>query len=140
MKFNDLNKKLNDKINDTENSTSELMFNIISIFLGISITSAMVAGLEFISGTFIVFYFLSCAWIALTILTISSLMLRRLDKRNIIVIIIWGVYTILWVVTGLFSYDVYKKDSEHESIQEVKSNEGIKEENESENQSLVVQE
>lgn len=137
-KFDDLNKKLDEKISDAENSTSELMFNIISIFLGISITSAMVAGLEFISGTFVVFYFLSCAWIALTILTISSLMLRRLDKRNVIVIIIWSVYTILWVITGLISYNVYKEESEHKSIQEVKSDSNSETINEIDDSTLII--
>lgn len=119
LKFNYLNKRLDDKINDTEKSTTELMFNIISIFLGISITSAMVAGLEFVTRPFIVFYFLSCAWVALTILTISSVLLKRLEK-NIVVIIIWSIYTIIWIGVGRVSLDIYNSSIERTNILEKK--------------------
>lgn len=114
-KFDNLNQKLDDKINATENSTSELMFNIISIFLGITITTSMVAGLEFIEGTFIIFYFLSCAWITLTILMMSSLLLRSSDKKNIIVVVIWFLFTTLWAIIGIKSYDKYDKEVTEEN-------------------------
>ena len=56
------------------------MFNVISIFLGISVTSAMISGIEYVYGKLIIFYFFSCAWIALTILCLSSILLKKIDK------------------------------------------------------------
>ena len=60
IKFDKLNQRLDDKMEETENATSSIMFNVISIFLGISITSAMITGIEYIESEFIIFYFLSC--------------------------------------------------------------------------------
>lgn len=55
LKFDNVNQKLNDKITETENSTSTIMFNVISIFLGISITSAMITGFNNIDPIFTIF-------------------------------------------------------------------------------------
>lgn len=108
-KFDDLNNKLDSKISDAETSTTSLMFNVISIFLGISITNAMISGIELVNSEFILFYFLSCAWIALTILTISTLLLKRIDKRTNIVLIIYIIFSIIWIAIGLISYNSYQK-------------------------------
>lgn len=86
---------------ETENATSSIMFNVISIFLGISITSAMITGIEYIESEFIIFYFLSCAWIALTILTISAIYFKRIVCKTIIITVIYGIFTIIWIIVGL---------------------------------------
>lgn len=101
IKFDKLNQRLDDKMEETENATSSIMFNVISIFLGISITSAMITGIEYIESEFIIFYFLSCAWIALTILTISAIYFKRIDCKTIIITVIYGIFTIIWIIIGL---------------------------------------
>ncbi len=101
IKFDKLNQRLDDKMEETENATSSIMFNVISIFLGISITSAMITGIEYIESEFIIFYFLSCAWIALTILTISAIYFKRIDCKTIIITVIYGIFTIIWIIVGL---------------------------------------
>ena len=132
LKFDNVNQKLDDKITETENSTSTIMFNVISIFLGISITSAMITGFNNINPIFTIFYFMSCAWIALTILTISSIYLKRLDKKTYIILGLYIVYSIIWINIGLLSYNLYKEKIENESINtkevsESKDNEDRKE-------------
>lgn len=77
------------------------MFNVISIFLGISVTSAMISGIEYVHGKLIIFYFFSCAWIALTILCLLSILLKKIDKQLSIVLIIYILYTIVWIFMGI---------------------------------------
>ena len=101
IKFDKLNQRLDDKMEETENATSSIMFNVISIFLGISITSAMITGIEYIESEFIIFYFLSCAWISLTILTISAIYFKRIYCKTIIITVIYGIFTIIWIIVGL---------------------------------------
>lgn len=116
LKFDNVNQKLDDKITETENSTSTIMFNVISIFLGISITSAMITGFNNINPIFTIFYFMSCAWIALTILTISSIYLKRLDKKTYIILGLYIIYSIIWINIGLLSYNLYDEKIKNESI------------------------
>lgn len=119
LKFDSVNQKLDDKITETENSTSTIMFNVISIFLGISITSAMITGFNNIDPIFTIFYFMSCAWIALTILTISSIYLKRLDKKTYIILVLYIVYSIIWIAIGLMSYNLYKEENEKINTEEI---------------------
>lgn len=79
-KFDFFNNKLDEAIAKTETNLSSIVFNVISIFLGISVTSAMISGIEYVHGKLIIFYFFSCAWIALTILCLSSILLKKIDK------------------------------------------------------------
>ncbi len=127
-KFEKVNQRLDDKIIEAENSTTSIMFNVISIFLGISITSAMISGIEYISSEFIVFYFFSCAWIALTIITISALYLKKPDIKSIVIIIIYFLFTIAWITIGLISYKNYEVvQNDQINTKEVYSNSNVNE-------------
>ena len=133
LKFDNVNQKLDDKITETENSTSTIMFNVISIFLGISITSAMITGFNNIDPIFTIFYFMSCAWIALTILTISSIYLKRLDKKTYIILGLYIIYSIIWINIGLLSYNLYDEKIKNESINTKEVSESKDNENKKEN-------
>lgn len=62
---------------------------------------------------------MSCAWIALTILTISSIYLKRLDKKTYIILGLYAVYSIVWVGIGLMSYNLYKEENENINTEEI---------------------
>ena len=114
IKFEKVNKKLDDQITETENSTSSIMFNVISIFLGISITNAMITGFDKMKPEFVIFYFFSCAWIALTILTVGALYFKKLDKKTVIILIIYSIVTTLLITIGIYSYKEYDKNNNKE--------------------------
>lgn len=122
-KFDRLNERLDDKILETENTTNSIMFNVVSIFLGISITSAMITGIEFISSEFVLFYFLSCAWVALTILTISAIYLKKFDTKTTIILIIYTIFSIVWIGVGIISYSLYEPKQDNIESKEQNSNE-----------------
>lgn len=113
--FNEYNKKMDETAKETQEHTSSLLFNVISIFLGISITSAMITGFRNVEAEFTIFYFMSCAWMALTIITVAALYLKT-NNNNKPIVVIYIIFSILWILIGIVSYDIYKENNPKENI------------------------
>lgn len=97
-------KYIDKKIANIDELLSSILFNVISIFLGISIVTSMVAGMEYIESNYILFYFMSCAWIAITILVISSYLLKSDTSKVKCILNYYLIYTLIYIIIGIVSF------------------------------------
>jgi len=115
-KTNILEKNFNDEIKHTIEDTQEVannsLFSIAAIFLGITLVSAMVAGIQYIDKELVILYFLSIGWVAITVLGIASIMIKRFNKKSIAIILIIALYTAGILAIG---YNTYKNKEKREN-------------------------
>lgn len=99
-------KALTEKVTkDTNEITGNMLFSIAAIFLGISLISAIIECIKDMPTELMLFFFSVTAWIALTVITISALILRSDDKkfkkiRDIYIVfsVIMGIITIFHIM------------------------------------------
>ena len=76
-----LNKKINESFQKSENSLKEItggtLFSIASVFLGISLTSSLVSGVQYIESNYILLYFITCLLIAVVTIGLSAIFMRK---------------------------------------------------------------
>lgn len=111
--MNDLEEKFNketaQKIEDTEEVSNGHYFNIASVYLGISLVSAMVAGIEFINKDYFLLYFLTIGWIALVVIGFTSILIRRFNKKSVFILAIIAIYTLVLLHFGYKTYDIIER-------------------------------
>lgn len=117
------NKKINmlsntiDKIaNETEQNLKDItggtLFSIASVFLGISLTSALVAGVQGINNCFVILYFMTCLLISVVTIGIAAIFMRKFDIKSIVILIIIILVSIVWGITAHFTYKNYDEINE----------------------------
>lgn len=75
-------KKITKKVTDDTNEiTGNMLFSIATVFLGISLTSAIIESVKKMPAELMLFFFSATAWIALSVITISALILRSDDEK-----------------------------------------------------------
>lgn len=111
-----LNKKINiyDKtikktFQESEKSLKEItggtLFSIASVFLGISLTSSLVSGVQYIKPNFILLYFMTCLLIAVITIGLSAIFMRKGDNKAKVIIRVIVIVSIIWGITAFFSYN-----------------------------------
>ncbi len=124
--FNKKIELLNNKIMSTfekteanlEHMTSNTLFGITSVFLGISLTSALVIGVQYVGKEFLFLYFMTCLLIAVITIGLTSIFLRKFDNKSQVILVIIFLISFLWLIIGFFSYKLYinNMDDNNEKI------------------------
>lgn len=119
-----LNKKTEENFKDFEESLKEItgntVFNIASVFLGISLTSALVSGVQFIEKDLIILYFLTCLLIITVTIGVTAIFIRKADKKSYFMLAIIFIVSALWLC-AFFNYN------SHPQINEVTKNDLVNE-------------
>lgn len=103
------NKNITELEETTKEITGNAIFPIASIFLGISLTSAIVAGIDNITNPYItILFLLTGGLIILFTVGISSILLRKVDKKSVCIIIVMVLYISVYVWA---SFTIYNKIS-----------------------------
>lgn len=117
-KFEMINEKIDNYDNNIEDTfkkseenlkdiTGGTLFSIASVFLGISLTSALVTGVQHIKEEFIILYFITCLLIAIITIGLSAIFMRKTDKKTYIISTIIILVSLIWIVTAFLSYKLY---------------------------------
>lgn len=118
---------LRDAVNNTafesekyiKDLTTGTLFSIASVFLGISLTSALVAGLEYISSNFIILYFITCLLIAVVTIGIAAIFMRKFDDKSRVIVIIIVAVSALWGMTVYYTYENNGNNCNDQNLNEV---------------------
>lgn len=136
---NTINKTAVETEQNLKDITGGTLFSIASVFLGISLTSALVTGVQEINENFIILYFMTCLLIPTITIGIATLLMRKFDKKSIAISIIIILVSILWGVTAYFTYDTNNNNNECQKenlVTDQESNEGSQENNNPEQQKV----
>ena len=80
-KINIYDKTIKESFQKSENSLKEItggtLFSIASVFLGISLTSSLVSGVQYIESNYILLYFITCLLIAVVTIGLSAIFMRK---------------------------------------------------------------
>lgn len=118
---NKFDEEIAKQIENTQEVTNNTIFSIAAVFLGITLTSAMVAGIQYITHSHMLLYFLTIGWVAVTIMTLASILIKRFDKKSLWLSVIVVIYTI-----GVVGYGVYVEKEDNISEQNLIINEKYK--------------
>ena len=136
---NTINKTAKNSEENLKDITGGTLFSIASVFLGISLTSALVAGVQGINSYFIILYFMTCVLISVITIGIAAIFMRKFDIKSIVISIIIILVSILWGITAYLTYDNYDKFNEIKNNATI--NQGLNEENKvNNNQEILKQE
>lgn len=105
---NVINKTAADTEQNLKDITGGTLFSIASVFLGISLTSALVAGVQKINDSFIILYFMTCLLIAVITIGTAAIFMRKFDKKTVVIIIVIVLVSALW---GNIAYLTYEKQN-----------------------------
>ncbi len=112
-KINNYDAKIDDSLKKSEENIKDItggtLFSIASVFLGISLTSALVSGVEIINENYIILYFITCLLISISTVGISAILIRKFDKKSIAILLIIVFISIAWMFAAKFSYKNSKK-------------------------------
>lgn len=109
---NTINKTAKNYEENLKDITGGILFSIASVFLGISLTSALVVGVQGINSYFIILYFMTCVLISIITIGIAANFMRKFDIKSIVISIIIILVSILWGITAYLTYDNYDKFNE----------------------------
>lgn len=110
--------------------TGGTLFSIATVFLGISLTSALVAGVQEIDSHYLILYFMTCLLIPMITIGFAAIFMRKFDKKSIAISILIVIVSILWGMTAFFTYN--NKDKNHECQKTVVINQDSNENNQEE--------
>lgn len=110
-KINLLDSSMKNTFKESENNIKDMtngtLFSIASVFLGISLTSALVAGVQYVTAEFLILYYVTCLLIAVVTIGLTAIFVRKIDKKSIVITIIIALISILWLAVAISSYNVY---------------------------------
>lgn len=108
------NKEIETKIEETQEITNNTFFNIASVFLGVSLVSSMVAGIQFLDKDHFLLYYLTIGWVALMVLSLSSILIRRFNLKSFGLILVLGLYSLVVLIFGWKTFDVIKDKNKND--------------------------
>lgn len=112
-KINNYDTKIDDSLKKSEENIKDItggtLFSIASVFLGISLTSALVSGVGIVNENYIILYFITCLLISISTVGISAILIRKFDKKSIAILLIIVFISIAWIFAAKFSYKNSKK-------------------------------
>lgn len=108
-----MDKIVDDSERNMKDLTSGTLFSIASVFLGISLTSALVTGVEYVGSNFILLYFMTCLLITVFSIGLASIFMRKYDDKSIVITVIIAFVSFLWLVTAYYSYNDYDVNDNH---------------------------
>ena len=114
----DMEEKIIQKEQNITDITSNIAFSFISIFLGISLTSALVSGLAYIGKEYLFLYFFTCILIATVTISFAAIFLRKKDEKNIFLIVLIIIISILWFISA---YLTYPKENPNQELNNINS-------------------
>lgn len=79
----------------TDEITGNILFSTIAIFLGISLVTSMIAGIDKISREHLLVYYVTIGWLATTIIGISFLLLRNFNKKSTFILMVIGIFSFI---------------------------------------------
>lgn len=109
---NTINKTAIESEQNLKDLTGGTLFSIATVFLGISLTSALVAGVKEMESHFLILYFMTCLLIPMITIGFAAIFMRKFDKKSIAISIIIAIVSILWGITAFFTYKSYNIDDE----------------------------
>lgn len=121
---NEINKTAFDSEQNLKEITGGTLFSIASVFLGISLTSSLVAGVQEINENFIILYFMTCLLVAVITIGTATLFMRKFDAKSIVITTIIVVVSILWGIIACLTYDKYNEinGDTHKEITNINQN------------------
>ena len=131
-KINNYDNKIDESLKKSEENIKDItggtLFSIASVFLGISLTSALVSGVGHVDENYIILYFITCLLISITTIGISAIFMRKFDKKSIAILLIIASISIVWIFMANFSYknSVKKMQNYYEVIKKSSYNKNNK--------------
>ena len=101
---NEIERSFDNVKEKTNNITGNILFSVIAIVLGISLVSAMVTGVEKLNPNYLLVYFTSISWIAITVMGLAYLLLRQYDKKSKSILFVIGFATIILALVMYFTF------------------------------------
>lgn len=128
-KINIYDKTIKETFQKSENSLKEItggtLFSIASVFLGISLTSSLVSGVQYVESNFLLLYFITCLLIAIVTIGLSAIFMRKVDTKAKVIICVIVIVSIIWGMIAFFSYN---NIDNKKSINDITNNSNINEE------------
>ncbi len=109
--YDEIIKKSEENLKDITGGT---LFSIASVFLGISLTSALVTGVQYVGGEFVLLYYITCLFIAVVTIGLSAIFMRKVDVKSIFITVIIAIISVVWFSVAYFSYSIYVHNQEIE--------------------------
>ncbi len=95
--------KLDYKVKKIEENLSSITFTIISIVLSISVLTALITSIDKINNIYALLFFgTTCIWLLISVLTVSTLILRNNQENKWCLIVILAIFTLIWGGSGYY--------------------------------------
>ena len=108
--------EMQSQITQTQEITNNTFFNIASVFLGVSLVSSMVAGIQYVDKNYFLLYFLTVGWVALLVLSLSSILIRRFNRKSIGLLVVLALYTFIVFSFGWKTLDIIKEENSNKCV------------------------
>ena len=97
LAFLNIKKKTND-------ITSNILFSVIAIVLGISLVTAMITGIQKLDTHYLLVYFVSIGWLAIIVMGTAYLLVRDYDKKSQSILVVIGIFTFVLIIVMYFTF------------------------------------
>lgn len=138
-----LGKEINSIANDSEQNIKDIaggtLFSIASVFLGISLTSAIVTAVQKIDSRFIILFFLTCLLISVISIGVAAIFMRKFDEKAKVITSIIVIVSIVWGIAAYYTYSDISSNISNYSTISSDVNEPLQQEVDENNNNLIIQ-
>ena len=116
-----LKQEINVIATNSENNIKDIagstLFSIASVFLGISLTSSIVSGVQKISIEYMFLFLLTCLLIPVITIGVAAIFMRKFDIKSKVMFAIMVSISVLWGIVAFYTYNNCNSNSSKGAIQ-----------------------